>query len=124
MTDVVKVSVSKVTRRGVTKYRVRAWIDGVRETRGEYDTKDEAEAAAEAIRQQYADHPGALTLGAWAEQRLRARETDGKHRAAANDRGFQRGSARMIADAGSRVARGKRPGSKAADHAGTTRRSR
>lgn len=68
------------------KWRVRVWIDGIRETLGSYDTRERAEAVLAAWLEQHQDKPGGLTLGGWGQRWLDERERDGRHRGLARER--------------------------------------
>lgn len=83
----VRVSISRHRARdGRIRHRVRAWIGGVRQPGGLYDTREEAEDAADAIREAHAEDAGARTLASWGAEWLDLRETDGAHRAIDADR--------------------------------------
>ena len=61
------------TGKGI-RYRLRATIDGKRESLGCFDTIDEARAQAQAYFELLHDHSKSLTVAAWGKQWLDDRE--------------------------------------------------
>ena len=67
------------TGKGI-RYRLRATIDGKRESLGCFDTIDEARAQSQAYFELLHDHSKSLTVAAWGRQWLDDREERGTHR--------------------------------------------
>ena len=62
------------------RYRLRATIDGKRESLGCFDTIDEARAQSQAYSELLTDHPKSLAVAAWGRRWLDEREGRGTHR--------------------------------------------
>lgn len=75
-------------QRGKIRYRLRATIDGKRESLGLFDTIEEAQAQAKAYAEQLGNSPTGLTLGAWGKRWLDERERAGTHRTVRDTRGL------------------------------------
>jgi integrase len=73
-------TITPVTTGKGIRYRLRATIDGKRESLGCFDTIDEARAQSQAYFEVLHDHSKSLTVAAWGRQWLDDREGRGTHR--------------------------------------------
>ncbi len=73
-------------RFGVTRYRVRITVDGVRKSIGLFDDPERAGRAYAGAVDQLGSERRGVTLAAWGVKWLERRETDGLHRSAAQDK--------------------------------------
>jgi len=75
-------TITPITTEKRIRYRLRATIDGKRESLGCFDTVDEARAQSQAYYELLHDHSKSLTVAAWGRQWLDDREGRGTHRSA------------------------------------------
>jgi hypothetical protein len=79
-TDCALGTITPITTGKGIRYRLRATIDGKRESLGCFDTIDEARAQSQAYYELLHDHSRSLTVAAWGTWWLDEREGRGTHR--------------------------------------------